>query len=71
MAMTERLRVNMIDCDGHGVCAELVPELVGLDEWGYPIISPNAVPDKLRKHAKRAVTLCPTLALVLEPTRGR
>jgi ferredoxin len=66
MAMTaQRLHVNMIECDGHGLCAEVVPELIGLDEWGYPVISPEPVPDNLAKHAKRAVTLCPALALKL------
>jgi ferredoxin len=62
----DRLRVNMIECDGHGLCAELVPELIGLDEWGYPVISPDPVPRQLTRHAKRAVTLCPMLALKLE-----
>jgi ferredoxin len=66
MAMSDSLRVDMIACEGHGVCAELVPELVGLDEWGYPIVSPSPVPDELRKHAKKAVRLCPKLALTLK-----
>lgn len=64
--MTQRMHVNMIECDGHGLCAELVPELIGLDEWGYPVISADPVPRHLTKHAKRAVTLCPMLALKLE-----
>ncbi len=63
--MTHRLKVDMIQCDGHGVCAELVPELIGLDEWGYPVVSAQPVPEHLRKHAKKAVTLCPALALRL------
>jgi ferredoxin len=63
--MSDRLKVDMIACDGHGLCAELVPELVGLDEWGYPVVSNTPVPDELRKHAKKAVTLCPKLALTL------
>jgi ferredoxin len=69
MAMSDRLKVDMIACDGHGVCAELVPELVGLDEWGYPIVSNTPVPDELRKLAKRAVHLCPKLALTLAVTK--
>jgi ferredoxin len=28
------LRVNPIECDAHGLCAELFPERVALDEWG-------------------------------------
>jgi ferredoxin len=38
------LQVNPILCDGFGHCAELAPELVHLDEWGYPIISHDPVP---------------------------
>jgi ferredoxin len=63
--MAKRLRVNPIDCAGHGVCAELVPELVSLDEWGYPVVTPRPVPEGLMRHAKRAVANCPALALAL------
>lgn len=69
--MSERLTVDMIACDGHGVCAELVPELVGLDEWGYPVLAKAPVPPHLAKHARKAVTLCPRLALALIPDRPR
>lgn len=62
----ERIVVNPITCVGHGLCAELLPELITLDDWGYPIIDPRPVPDHLLKHARRAVAACPTLALVLE-----
>ncbi len=61
---TWRLRVDPIDCTGHGLCAELLPEAIGLDEWGYPIIGPLAV--GLVPLARRAVADCPTLALRLE-----
>jgi len=61
-----RLRVNPIGCVGHGLCAELVPELIGLDEWGYPIVDPGPVPEVLAAHARRAADACPTLALVIE-----
>jgi ferredoxin len=59
------LRVNPIACAGHGVCAELLPELIELDEWGYPIVDPHPVPQALRKQARRAVAACPVLALRL------
>ena len=64
--MSERLRVNPIACDGHGQCAELLPELIRLDDWGYPIIEHPDVPPELSAHARRAVAACPTLALLLE-----
>ncbi|HEV7133652.1 MAG TPA: ferredoxin [Gaiellaceae bacterium] len=63
------LRVNPILCDAHGLCAELVPELISLDEWGYPIIEDAPVPRALEPHARRAVAACPTLALLLEQRR--
>lgn len=66
MAMTRRLRVNPIACTGHGLCADMLPELIQLDEWGYPIMPDGAVPDDLAVLARRAVKLCPTLALRLE-----
>ena len=64
--MKHRLAVNPIACTGHGICAELMPELIGLDEWGYPILADDAVPRELTPLARRAVRLCPTLALRIE-----
>ena len=46
-----------------GLCAELLPELIARDEWGYPIIKDPAVPDRLQRHARQAERLCPKLAL--------
>jgi ferredoxin len=63
--VTARLRVNPIACEAHGLCAELLPELITEDPWGYPIIAPGVVPDGLLPLARRAVALCPTLALLL------
>jgi ferredoxin len=63
------LRVNPILCDAHGLCAELLPERIELDEWGYPIIEPAPLPRSLEQHARRAVAACPVLALRLERLR--
>ena len=60
------LHVNPILCDGHGLCAELLPERIELDEWGYPMVDGAAVPRSLEPHARRAVAACPVLALRLE-----
>jgi ferredoxin len=62
----KRLRVDPIACDGTGVCAELFPERVRLDDWGYPIVDPTAIDDQLLAHAVRAVQNCPKLALTLD-----
>ena len=66
--MDERLRVNPILCTGHGLCAELLPEQIDLDEWGYPLLSDKPVPAELRQLARRAVNDCPVLALMLVRT---
>jgi ferredoxin len=69
MAM-KTLVVDPIACDGRGLCAELLPEWVTLDDWGYPMINPEPLPGHLLAHARRAVAACPTLALsLLEPPR--
>jgi ferredoxin len=64
--MGMRVRVNPIMCEAHGLCAELLPELIRLDDWGYPIVDDSEVPRDLVGLAERAVDACPTLALLLE-----
>ncbi len=72
--MRQRLRWDPIACMGHGICADLLPERIELDEWGYPVIR-DEIPPGLARHARRAVRACPLLALRLEPVqetpRGR
>ena len=65
-----RLVFDPIACDGHGLCAELLPELVALDDWGYPIVLGAEVPADLETYARRAVAACPKLALRLEAVSG-
>jgi NADH:ubiquinone oxidoreductase subunit F (NADH-binding)/ferredoxin len=64
-----RLHIDWTACDGRGLCAELLPELLDRDEWGYPVPRDGsrepAVPPHLRAHAERAVARCPVLALRL------
>ncbi len=61
----EHVVVDPIGCVGHGICAELLPEMIQLDDWGFPIIDPRPVPPHLRDHVRRAIEACPTLALHL------
>ena len=65
MSSNSYLAVDRIRCDGRGLCAELLPELIRLDDWGYPIVAPGPVPDHLAPLAQRAVSRCPVLALTL------
>ena len=71
MAATSKIVVNPITCVGHGICAELFPERITLDDWGYPIIDPRPLPPGLERHARTAVNACPTLALRLVRTDDR
>jgi ferredoxin len=68
-APAARWRVTLVvdptSCDGHGVCAELFPEGVTMDHWGYPIIGEEEIAIGLTEHARRAVAACPRLALHL------
>jgi ferredoxin len=69
--MSHRLRVNAIACEAHGMCAELLPERITLDEWGYPILDEEPLPAELVDHARRAAQACPTFALLLDRERSR
>jgi NADH:ubiquinone oxidoreductase subunit F (NADH-binding)/ferredoxin len=60
-----RLAVDWTRCRGHGLCAHLVPELVQLDEQGYPQFLDVAVPPWLQSQAQQAVQMCPSLALTV------
>jgi ferredoxin len=66
MALRQRLRVDPIACDGNGLCAELLPERITLDDWGYPIVDQTPIGPDLLVHARRTVSACPLLALRLE-----
>jgi ferredoxin len=69
--MTQRVRVNPIACEAHGMCAELLPERISLDDWGYPIVDGEPLPPALLDHARRAAQACPTFALLLTRERDR
>lgn len=61
-----QLRVDPLACDGRGLCADMLPELIALDDWGFPIISREAVPADQLGEARVAIRACPKLALRLE-----
>lgn len=65
------LRVDPTLCVGHGLCAELFPERVRLDDWGFPMIAADEVPTWLYRAARRAQASCPALALKFDRTAPR
>lgn len=70
MPVRLRVRVDPVACDAYGFCAELLPERVTLDEWGYPEVDGAPVGPELVDLATRAVGECPRRAFHLEQTAG-
>ena len=64
-----KLVIDFIACEGHGVCADLMPTHVELDEWGYPIVSRDTVDLHDMRAARRTIRACPELAMRLEELR--
>lgn len=60
--MSGRLRVDWPACRAHGLCHELLPDLVRLDEWGYPVVAPEIASERLAE-ARAAARACPRMAL--------
>lgn len=60
--MSARLRVDWPSCRARGLCHELLPDVVDLDEWGYPVVTADLSADQLSE-ARAAVRACPKLAL--------
>ncbi|MCP2338479.1 NADH-quinone oxidoreductase subunit NuoF family protein [Actinomadura rupiterrae] len=58
-----RVAIDWSRCDGHGLCAYLVPELIQLDRYGFPVILGTDIPPWMERDVQRAVAMCPALAL--------
>jgi ferredoxin len=69
--VSSRLRVNPIACDAHGLCAELFPAWISLDDWGYPIGDARPLPPELKAHARRTVDACPASKRRSRPRKSR
>ena len=64
--MEARLRIDWILCDGYGLCGDLLPDIIELDDWRYPILPPGPLDPAVFDAAQRAVDCCPVRALKLE-----
>lgn len=62
-----RITIDPIVCDAYGYCAEILPECISLDEWGYPIVEKNTpISRELLALARRAAHDCPRRAITVE-----
>jgi ferredoxin len=64
-----RLEVDWTRCDGHGLCAQLLPSRISVDEWGFPEVAAAPVRAAEEVSVRRAIGVCPALALRLEGSR--
>lgn len=62
-----RSRVNPLDCVAHGICVQLLPEWISIEEWGYPVVNDPELPPEVVEGVRRAASHCPVLALGLDP----
>jgi ferredoxin len=60
-----RLHIDWTRCDGHGLCAALLPDQITRDEWGYPVLQVVDVRPEQEQAVRRTVSACPALALRL------
>ena len=60
-----QLLIDWTRCDGHGLCAALLPDSIVLDDWGYPVIDARRLAREATGDVRRAVSVCPALALRL------
>lgn len=65
------LEVDWTRCDGHGMCAQLLPNRIALDEWGFPVIASSPIRATEQTNVRRAIGVCPALALRLVDSRPK
>ena len=58
--------IDPLACNAYGYCAELLPESITLDEWGYPIVDGTPVSSEQLALATRAAAECPRRAFLLQ-----
>lgn len=65
-----RIVIDPVACDAYGYCAELLPEAISLDEWGYPVVDGKPLPSELTEVARHAARDCPRRAITLRERRN-
>jgi ferredoxin len=64
-----RLHVDWTACEARGACLELLPHVLGADDWGYPRARRGGSVIELDAgdvlDARNAARLCPRMALTV------
>ncbi|WP_053761054.1 NADH-quinone oxidoreductase subunit NuoF family protein [Streptomyces sp. AS58] len=67
----QKIYVDWTLCRGHGLCADILPEVFELGADGFPTVAQAQVPRYAEAKALRAVRRCPALALRVEEQAER
>jgi ferredoxin len=67
---TVSISIDPVACEAYGYCAELLPEAIALDEWGYPMVDDQPLAPELLALAQRAARDCPKRAIALRSREG-
>ncbi|WP_310436908.1 ferredoxin [Streptomyces sp. 3330] len=70
LSTAQHIDIDRTACQGHGLCADFLPEHIALDERGCPLVDGAPVPAGAVQRARRAAADCPVLALKLIPGRA-
>lgn len=60
-----RVEADKKRCCGYGICAEICPEVFGLDDGGFVVLNMVEVPEELRESAAEACEACPEEAIFM------
>ncbi|AXG82608.1 ferredoxin [Streptomyces paludis] len=60
-----RVSVNSNNCEGHGQCNAVAPEVYGLDDEGYGVVPNPDVSADLESQATAGALACPARAIAL------
>lgn len=63
--MSLAIEVDEIACEANGVCTEILPRVLELDDEDVLHVRLNVVPSELEQRAREAVARCPRQALRL------
>ena len=62
--MSFHLELDRETCAGHGLCSTVAPDLIEIDDDGFPVFGDTVAQDQVEA-ARDAVTACPEQALKL------
>ncbi|BBC30955.1 hypothetical protein SGFS_022490 [Streptomyces graminofaciens] len=58
-----RIQTDTSRCEGHGLCADVAPEVYDLDEDAVVVLRHDVLPEALRAKAEAGARACPVAVL--------